>query len=116
MTKTAALIALIVLLAAANAYDTWKIFTFGGRISDDEHATCLIQKRGLEAQVYLTGVIGGIHDLLTLPPTSESRRQQAAIPPKRLRHELKIVRDLNANTFNYHWIESKQPRTRHCSQ
>ena len=80
------------------------------RLSRDEHASCLIEARGLPAGHALVGIMADIHVLLTRPPTRAERRAE--------RHEPRKVRlfldALNGNLATYTRLEAAQPHSRKC--
>jgi hypothetical protein len=84
------------------------------RVVADEHATCVIQKRGLPAGHALSSVIGYIHALLTLPPTPEQRAALAALPRAYVKREQAIILALNRSSALYTRLEGHQPLTRTC--
>jgi hypothetical protein len=81
------------------------------RVSSDEHATCIIQARGLPASHELAASMADIHKLLTVPPVSAAQKARQKATPA---HVLAIVKDLNAHLAVYQGLESKQPATRSC--
>lgn len=87
---------------------------FGSRLGIDEHASCLIQARGLPAGHQLVGVLADLHRLLTLPPTSASRARARSIPRWELRIERHVVKDLNHHLAVFGRLERSQPPTISC--
>jgi hypothetical protein len=76
------------------------------KLSSDEHATCLIQQRGLPASKALAESIKDINELLTPAPGERS----APVPPR----TLAVIVNLRAETARYVRIEAKQPSSREC--
>lgn len=119
MTRTNALTVLVVLLLFVSGYGALQAIRLGNHLAADEattrssdHKACVVQKYGLEAQVFLTGSLDDIHQLLTLPPP---RRRAVAVPSAELARELAIVRRLNANLEAYARAIAKRPKARTCS-
>lgn len=101
-------------LTVATAELTQRVSQLADRLAADEHATCIIQSRGLSAQIYLTGSLRSLHRLLTFPPTRAQRRAERQISPRRLRAELTTYAALNYNLAKYGQIERQQPKRRTC--
>lgn len=76
------------------------------RVADDEHATCVIQARGLPAGHQLAATMKYIYVLLTLPPAPGA----AQTPPK----IEKLILALDSHLAAYLKAEAKQPPTRSC--
>lgn len=123
MTRTNALIVLVVLLLFVSGFGALQAIELGNHLAADEattrlsdHKACVVQKYGLEAQAFLTGSLDDIHRLLTLPQTPAARQHAAAtVPPAELAREIAIVRQLNANLEAYARAIAKRPKARTCS-
>lgn len=76
------------------------------KLAGDEYASCIVQARGLKANVYLAASMGDISQLLSIQPTSKQ-----ATPPK---EALVPLLDLRQNAGAYYAIQSQQPKTRQC--
>lgn len=106
MNRTHWIAVLIGVLVIASAYNTIKTFDVTGRVSSDEHSTCLIQARGLPAGHQLSDSMADIHVLLTVPRTAHS----APVPPA----IAKVLADLNGHLAAYTADEATLPHTRIC--
>lgn len=95
----AIVVAMLVSVIVGFAYNS-------NRISDQAHAGCVIQARGLPAGHELASSMADIHMLLIQP-----RRSGQPPPPPAV---AAIVRDLNFHLSRYLGIEAKQPATRRC--
>lgn len=80
----------------------------GHIIHRDEHNTCVVQARGLYANQFLVRVVDDIHLLIGRPLTTPQKRRLARVGL------LAIYDDLNASSFNYAWVQRRQPKHRKC--
>lgn len=98
------------LLAGLVGYAFWKASNAApsSRLTQDEHATCLVQAHGLPAAHTLSGAMYDLSVLLAhIPPpkhhlTGLQRRQRRA------------AHDLYRKARRYARLEHKLPPTRHC--
>lgn len=81
------------------------------RVKDDEHASCIIQARGLPAGHHLAKIMEDLYVLLTVRPSSQ-QKQQPRVPPTA--QQLATLKGLTAELKMYSAIELKQPTTRKC--
>lgn len=87
----------VAMLARANA-------ALVARVAHDEHATCVIQARGLPAGHDLAAALSNLHSLVTLP---EPRRPPPAVAV--------LIAGLNGALTGYLSLEAKQPASRSCT-
>jgi hypothetical protein len=92
--------------------DTRSLSTLTARVAGDEHATCVIQARGLPAGHALKNAMVDIHTLLTLPLTPAQVAQRRKSPPSP--QLLGLLANLDRNLGVYAELEDKQPATRTC--
>lgn len=78
------------------------------RLSSDQHATCLIQQRGLKANRALTASVLDINRLLNVHPPKGTKVR--VTPPA----ELALVANLRYETGLYARIQAQQPAHRKC--
>jgi hypothetical protein len=77
-----------------------------GRLTRDEHETCIIQARGLPASRLQTHAWADIQTLISIP-----HPHTGPPPPPRLVH---LAENLRTTLAAYTKIETKQPATRTC--
>jgi len=75
----------------------------------DENATCLVQKKGLEANRHLVAFVEDVTKLLstTTPKTEHAQ----GLPPK----VILVLTDLRDQGAAYVRLESLEPKQRHCA-
>lgn len=93
------------------AYAATQATLLGRRLSSDEHATCIIQARGLPASHELAASMRDIHTLLTLRPQSRAQKLAAESTPSSVKV---LLADLDLHLSRYQSAEAKQPATRTC--
>lgn len=106
-----ALIATVVIGSKTARRNTHNLAVLTHRVIQDEHRTCVIQRRGLPAGHALAVSMGDIYKLLTLKPTSQAQRLAARITPSNVKA---IIADLDSHLARYEKREAKQPHTRSC--
>jgi hypothetical protein len=95
---------LVILLLAIGANTYFEVRDHG-RLTRDEHQTCVIQGRGLEGQRHLTAIMRDVAVLLTPQPGAHTSVPRAFIGPlANLREQLGV----------YLTIEGAQPQGRRC--
>lgn len=110
MTRTNALMVLVVLLMASAGFADWKVLKLSNNLSRDEHTSCVIEAQGLPAGHELAAVMSNLHALLIVPETARQRAAQRLETPL----QRYLTGQLNGHLAKYQKAETTQPHTRRC--
>lgn len=91
------------LVAASFFFTVWTV-------DDSTTKTCQRQAQGAKAVPYLINTMDEFHQLLTLPPTKQSRQRQAELPPGEFKRETAILKALDTNLAEFVQIEHSLPK------